>query len=155
MLIRKVLFICADNVSRSAMAEAIFRDQAKKAGVLDQWIVDSATLSHKVEGLPTNKLFHGILKQNNIKFNKASRSLLLGDYQNFDFFFGMNKENVTYLRSKAPNFNKALILDFQELDPDHKEIIVDPSDRRSLNKFRQQCQRCCKAFLNQFHHVNT
>ena len=41
----KVLFVCHGNICRSPMAEFIFRDMVKKAGVEEQFVIASAATS--------------------------------------------------------------------------------------------------------------
>lgn len=47
---KKVLFICHGNICRSPMGEFIFKDLVKKAGLEDEFVIDSAAVSYEEQG---------------------------------------------------------------------------------------------------------
>lgn len=47
---QKVMFVCHGNICRSPMGEFIFKDLVKKAGLEDQFVIDSAAVSYEEQG---------------------------------------------------------------------------------------------------------
>ena len=48
----KILFICHGNICRSPMAEFVMKDMVKKAGVSDEFLIESAATSREELGNP-------------------------------------------------------------------------------------------------------
>lgn len=48
------------------------------------------------------------------------------DFQNFDFIFGMDEENMKELKRRAPKTSKAQLLLLGDFDPEGERIIRDP-----------------------------
>ena len=41
----RIMFVCHGNICRSPMAEFIFRDMVKKAGIADRFVIESSATS--------------------------------------------------------------------------------------------------------------
>ena len=48
----KIIFICHGNICRSPMAEFVMKDMVKKAGVSDEFLIESAATSREELGNP-------------------------------------------------------------------------------------------------------
>ncbi len=95
----KILFICHGNICRSPMAEFIFKDMVKKAGMENDFHIESAATSteeiYMGRGNPVyppareQLLLHGIDPG-----GKAARQLTRADYDKFDLLIGMDSMNM-------------------------------------------------------------
>ena len=95
----RIMFVCHGNICRSPMAEFIFRDLAKKAGVGDRFFVSSSATS-------TEEIWNGVgnpvyppakaeLAKHGIDATgKRAVQLKKGDYENYDLFVGMDSANI-------------------------------------------------------------
>ena len=95
----KIMFVCHGNISRSPMAEFIFRDLAKKAGVGDRFLVSSsATSTEEIwtgVGNPVYPPAKAELAKHGIDaMGKRAVQLKKGDYENYDLFIGMYSANI-------------------------------------------------------------
>lgn len=95
----RVMFVCHGNICRSPMAEFVFKDLINKKGLKDKFIVSSSATS-------TEEIWNGV---GNPVYPPAKRMLSLhgincdgkravqlkkDDYDNFDYFVGMDGANI-------------------------------------------------------------
>lgn len=95
----KIMFVCHGNICRSPMAEFIFKDIAKKAGLSDGFFVASSATS-------TEEIWNGIgnpvyppakaeLARHGISCDgKRAVQLKKSDYSSFDYIICMDGYNV-------------------------------------------------------------
>lgn len=95
----KILFVCHGNICRSPMAEFVMKDLVQKAGLENQFHIESAATSTEEIGNPVypparRKLAeHGISCQGH-----AARQLTRKDYDRFDLIIGMDFANLRNMR---------------------------------------------------------
>lgn len=70
-----VLFICLGNICRSPIAEAVFLDEIKKAGIEDKFTVDSAAIGSWHVGRNPDKRAQDTLKKHNITYEHKARQV--------------------------------------------------------------------------------
>ena len=91
----KVLFVCMGNICRSPMAEAVFQDMVNKAGLADQFSLDSAGVGGWHEGETAHRGTLEILKKHNIPYNGRARQMTPSDFDTFDYILVMDRENLS------------------------------------------------------------
>ncbi len=94
-----ILFVCMGNICRSPMAEAIFIDQAQKAGLSHHFAVDSAGTLGYHAGEPAYQGTRKVLQQHNIRYRGRSRKIKPADLSHFDYIIAMDSENILDLES--------------------------------------------------------
>lgn len=91
----KILFICHGNICRSPMAEFVFKDIAKKAGMGDEFSVASAATSYEEIGNPVHRGAAKILDRLGISYSgKRAVHLEKSDYAKYDYLVCMDSANV-------------------------------------------------------------
>ena len=95
----KVLFLCHGNICRSPMAEFMFRDMVRKAGLADRVEVASAAVSREEIGNDIHPGTRKILLREGIPFKKrAARQVTKEDMRTFDRVILMDASNSRLLQ---------------------------------------------------------
>ena len=91
----KILFICHGNICRSTMAEFVFRDMVRKAGLSDKIECASAATSTEEIGNPVHPGTRRVLKGLGIDCSeKRARQMRHADYDAYDYLIGMDSANI-------------------------------------------------------------
>ncbi len=95
----KILFICHGNICRSPMAEFVMKDMVRKAGVSDQFYIESAATSTEEiwngKGNPVYPPARRKLAEHGISCSgKTARQTTKVDYRCFDLIIGMDSANI-------------------------------------------------------------
>ncbi len=91
----RVLFICHGNICRSPMAEFLFKDMVKNAGLKNDFLIESAATSYEEIGNPVHPGTKRKLAEQGISAKgKRARKLLKSDYDKYDLFIGMDSANI-------------------------------------------------------------
>lgn len=116
------------NICRSPIAEAVFLDAVRRAGVEDDWEVDSAAISDWHVGRPPNERAWSVIKRHNLEYNYNNRSRQIedADFRKFDFIFGMDEYNISELQEIAPADKRAEIYMLGQFDPQGRLPMIDP-----------------------------
>lgn len=89
------MFVCHGNICRSTMAEFLFARIVKDNHLSDKFIIASSGTSSEEEGNPVHYGTRKILNSLNISCDKKRAvKLKKSDYDKYDFFIGMDKNNV-------------------------------------------------------------
>ena len=95
----RIMFVCHGNICRSPMAEFVFKDLINKKGISDKfYVLSSATSTEEIwngVGNPVYPPAKRVLNAHGINCD-CKRAVLLkgGDYDNFDYFIGMDGANI-------------------------------------------------------------
>lgn len=152
----RVLFVCLGNICRSPMAEAIFQDMVKKAGLTDQIQVDSAGIGSWHVGEPAHSGTLEILKKNKINYNGRARQLERVDLDEFDYVLAMDREVLQYiLRSgTGAKANIALFLMYaRQAGLVSSDEVPDPFYDNTFDRAYSLIQRGCTALLHHIRHA--
>ena len=151
----KILFICHGNICRSPIAEFYMKDLVQREGRADQFEIESAaTTDEEIWGDVGNPVYppaRKILKEHGIDCSgKRARLIQSSDYEHFDLLIGMDRENITDMRSlwyPDPQKKLSLLLDWT----DHPGNVADPwytgDFRATWRDVSAGCQGLLKALI--------
>ncbi|KAM7360376.1 low molecular weight phosphotyrosine protein phosphatase 2-like [Cochliomyia hominivorax] len=148
---KKILMVCMGNICRSPIAEAVMTQLIEQKGAGEQIFVDSAALVGYHSGSLPDERALSVLEQHGIKYNKEAKVIKPQDFQEYDYIFGMDLDNVAELKKMAPAAAKAQILLLGDYGlKEEEKIIHDPYYFIGEEPFEivyQQCKVACEAFL--------
>lgn len=99
----KILFVCHGNICRSPMAEFILKNMVRKAGISDQFEIDSAATSTEEIGNPLYYAARQILVQHGIPCEgHHARQLTRADGDYYDLLIGMDYANIRNMQRICP-----------------------------------------------------
>ena len=111
-----ILFVCLGNICRSPMAEFVMKDMVRKAGLAEQFYIESAATSTEEYGNPVYPPARRKLAEHGIGCaGKTARQLRKGDYERFDLIIGMDAGNLRGIRRICggdPEGKVRLLLDY-------------------------------------------
>lgn len=147
----RVLFICHGNICRSPMAEAVFRHMLEERGLGERFAVDSAAVSAEEIGNPVYPEANRTLVAHGLPAsNHHAWQLTRADYDRYDFFIGMDQENIYRMRQIFGGDSQhkvGLLLAYTE----HPREVEDPwyTGRfdRVFDLIAQGCQALLEALL--------
>ena len=98
-----VLFVCMGNICRSPTAESVFRDNAQRAGLLDELRIESAGIGDWHVGQPPDKraILHARRRGYALEALRA-RQVARADFARFDFILAMDLRNLRDLKALRP-----------------------------------------------------
>ena len=143
----KILFICHGNICRSPMAEFVMKELVRRAGLSDQFLIESAATSREELG---NDMHYGTrtkLREMNIPFSRrAARQIRPDDYDRYDYLVAMDDENLYYMNrcwGGDPDHKIKMLLSFAGKDRD----IADPWYTGNFDQTWEDVLEGCTAFL--------
>ena len=144
---KKVLFVCLGNICRSPMAEFIFKDMVKQAGLEKEFYIESAATSDEEWGNDVYPMAKQKLYEEGIPFTKRrARQMTRADYDKFDLICAMdlsNLRNIDRITGGDPNGKVSLLLDWAG---EHRSIS-DPWYTRDFDAAYNDIVRGCEALL--------
>lgn len=148
---KKVLFVCHGSICRSPMAEAVFRHMLEERGLGERFAVDSAAVSAEEIGNPVYPEANRTLVAHGLPAsNHHAWQLTRADYDRYDFFIGMDQENIYRMRQIFGGDSQrkvGLLLAYTE----HPREVEDPwyTGRfdRVFDLITQGCQALLEALL--------
>ncbi len=142
----KVNFICHGNICRSPMAEFLFKDMVKKAGLAKDFLIVSTATSRDELGNPVHYGTKRKLAQYNISVSgKYSIQLTKSDYDKYDYLIGMDSYNIrNILRIVGADPHKKV---YKLLDFAGGGDVDDPWYTGNFDKTYEDILRGLTAFL--------
>lgn len=145
----RVLFICHGNICRSPMAEFVLKDMVKKAGIEQQFHIESAATSTEEIGNPVHYGTREQLQKVGISVaGKYSTQLKKSDYSKYDYLIGMDQNNIRNMHRMLggdPENKINKLLDFTDNPGD----IADPWYTGNFDlTYHDVCRGCEKLLEN-------
>ena len=142
-----VLFICHGNICRSPMAEFVMKDLVKKAGLEQDFHIESAATSTEEIGNPVYPPARKKLAEHGIDCTgKTARLLTRNDYARYDLLIGMDEENMWDMRRICGGDydNKLhLLMDYT----DRSGNVADPWYTRDFDATWRDVEEGCRGLL--------
>jgi protein-tyrosine phosphatase len=99
----RVLFVCMGNICRSPMAEGVFRQLVRHAGLDDVVKVDSAGTHAFHEGESPDKRALALAAKRGFDISdKRARRVVEKDFDDYDLILAMDWDNLSLLQQMAP-----------------------------------------------------
>ena len=143
----KILFVCHGNICRSPMAEFVMKELVHRAGLSEQFLIESAATSREELG---NDMHYGTrtkLREMGIPFSRrAARQITQADYDKYDYLIAMDDENLYYMNrcwANDPDSKIKMLLSFAGKDRD----IADPWYTGNFDQTYEDILEGCTAFL--------
>ncbi|MCC8126280.1 MAG: low molecular weight phosphotyrosine protein phosphatase [Clostridiales bacterium] len=144
----KILFVCHGNICRSPMAEFLFKDMVKKAGLSDQFYIASAATSTEALGCEVHYATQERLAREGIRTGwKIAVQMKKSDYQEYDYLIGMDQANIrNMLRITGgdPEGKIHKMMEFAGSDRD----VADPWYTGNFDVTYDDIYRGCRGLLD-------
>jgi len=124
----KILFVCMGNICRNPTAKAVFSKKISALGLSRKVTVDSAgTHNFHPNSPPDERSQIHALKRGYDLSNLRARSVVEGDFKEFDLILTMDWENRALLEQRCPSKHLHKVRSFAEfLQTTEVSVIPDP-----------------------------
>lgn len=133
----KVIFVCLGNICRSPMADAVFQQMVKEAGLADEIMVDSAGTSRYHIGEQAHRGTLKVLEKHDISYLGRARQLTAEDLELFDYVLAMDQSNLSDIQAmvKQQNENAVIQLFLQQAYDNNQVDVLEVPDPYYSNRF--------------------
>jgi protein-tyrosine phosphatase len=147
---KKILFVCHGNICRSPMAEFVMKDLVAKAGLEDEFYIESAAASTEEIGNGVYPPAKRKLAEHGISCKgKTARQITKDDYEYFDLLIGMDEYNIEDMIDICggdPDGKIYELMDFTE----RKGDVADPWYTRDFDATWRDVSEGCQRLLELF-----
>jgi protein-tyrosine phosphatase len=114
----KLLFVCLGNICRSPTAEGVMRHLVERAGITDDFEIDSAGTGSWHIGDPPDKRSVSAAAARGIQIGGRARQVTSADFDHYDMLLVADRHNFRDLQAIAPTDEaEAKIHYLREFDP--------------------------------------
>ena len=143
----KILFVCLGNICRSTMAEFVMKDLVEKAGVSQDFYIESAATSTEEIGNDIHRGTRRKLQQKGIPFApRHAIQMTRKDYDKYNYLIGMdtwNIRNMKWIAGGDPDGKIYKLLSFAGKSGD----IADPWYTGNFDETYDDVLEGCQALL--------
>ena len=140
----RILFICHGNICRSVMAQCMMQNLVQKAGLAEQFEIDSGAVSREEIGNPIYPPARRELGKHGVQvLEHRARQVTEADYRHFDRLYYMDSSNRRYLERMLPR-------DPEKIRPLLSGDVADPWDTGNFEKTYEDLLAGCRAILEEF-----
>jgi len=143
----RILFVCHGNICRSPMAEFVMKELVQRAGMAEQFVIDSKACRTDEIGSDVHHGTHEVLRAHGIPFtSRQARQIRRDDYAQWDYIIGMDAENMCDLHKLFPTDREHklyLCLNFAGEARD----VADPWYTGNFEQTYQDVLLGCKSLL--------
>ena len=145
----RILFVCHGNICRSPMAEFVMKDLVEKAGVAQQFLIESAATSTEEIGNSVYPPVRRKLAEHGISCQgKTARQMTRLDYSRYDLLIGMDSWNIRNMRAISggdPEGKIRMLMDYTNRPGD----VADPWYTGDFEATWRDVLEGCEALLSQ------
>lgn len=142
----KIMFVCYGNICRSPMAEFIMKDYVEKRDKAEFFLIKSSATSSEELGNGVHRGTRRVLDRMGISYSgKVATKLRAEDYENYDYFIGMDENNRSAMRRilNGDKQNKvSLLMDYTDSPRD----VADPYWTGDFEATESDVKRGIEAF---------
>lgn len=143
----RILFVCHGNICRSPMAEFVMKELVRRAGMAEQFVIDSKACRTDEIGSDAHHGTQVVLRAHGIPFtSRQARQIRRDDYAQWDYIIGMDAENMCDLHKLFPTDREHklyLCLNFAGEARD----VADPWYTGNFEQTYQDVLLGCKSLL--------
>ena len=144
----KILFVCHGNICRSPMCEFVMKELVRRAGLSDEFVIESAATSTEEIGNGVYPPMRRVLHEHRIACGgKTARQIRRSDYEDFDLLIGMDEENLWNMRRKFHGDPDGKLRNLLDYAGRTGEAIADPWYTRDFEQTWRDVLEGCEALL--------
>ena len=145
----KILFICHGNICRSPMAEFVMKDLVRKAGLEEEFLIESKATSTEELGNSPHPGTVRKLREVGVPMEPhRAEQMRRSDYEKYDYLIGMdgwNLRNIMRIIGEDPDGKVSLLLEHAGSSRD----IADPWYSGNFDQTYEDVLEGCRALLEE------